>query len=254
MSRFDEYYSSVIEHQKAAKPTIHQYPARLYHLTHPVAELAWLEDMLEYVACAAAPSPERLAACVATVVDTDEVAGWALPRGQLPGFKPCVHTLVVVLPDEFAGSVLEMSACRPGRTVQSDVDLCRMAPCLRWRAALVDGTTVDVLVPMQLLARDIAKMGERSTAEQWVPTVFVADNTVAAGGFHLDEYLAASCRSARRFVRVNGRPNAPRPMDEHLRSFVERYGLAPWKFGRFREEGTSHPDLLMATPWDEAPR
>ena len=253
MSRFDSYYSAVIERAMAKPSAIPQYPSRLYYRNQSTDVLSSIDDMSSYVACATAPNPKRLAACVAAVVDTATVAGWALPSGRLPDFNPCARTLVVALQGEFLESIFEMSSQRPSVTVQSDVDMNGLAPYLCWRANLVDETEVDILVPIALLATAIAKMGKRSDVGQWVPTVFVVGDVIAAGGFHLDEHLAARCRNARRHVRVNGPANAPRPMEPHVRRFVERYGLAPWKFGRFRDEGTFDPDLLLATPWSEAP-
>ena len=254
MAHFVTYRQSVIERHRCDAPPVPQYPPQMYDLEEGQHAEPWLTELSDYVACAAAPNQLRLAACVTTTVSTDTISGWALPPGTLPGFKACARTLVVALAGEFAESVLEMAHRRPSVTVQSAIDLNDQTSCLSWRANFMDGTKVDVLVPMQLLAAAIAPMGKRRDPALWVPTVFIAGGIIAAGGFHVDEELAGSCMDARRYVRINGRPHTPRPMEPHIRRFVERYGLAPWRFGRYRDDGSRDPDLLLATPWDEAPQ
>ena len=212
-----------------------------------------LQAMTEEVASAAAPNLRRRYACVAAVVATADYAQW-LVHDQPLGMPPaCGKTLILALPEEFAPTLPGVVGTTPWPDVVTAMDGLDPQPCLAWRCVFPDDAEVELTAPMRLLAADIFPMGRRSAPNVWVPVLMVAGDSVAVGGFNVSAVLAARCQRMRLFLRVNT-PGGDSPCvpDRRTRLQVERVGLAPWKFGRFRDSGNGR-EYLMATAWDDVP-
>ncbi len=212
-----------------------------------------LQSMTEEVASAAAPNLRRRYACVAAAVATADYAQWLL-HDQPLGIPPaCAKTLILALPKEFSPTLRGVVGTTPWPDVVTAMDGLDPQPCLAWRCVFPDDAEVELTAPMRLLAADIFPMGRRSAPNVWVPVLMVAGDSVAVGGFNVSAVLAARCQRMRLFLRVNGPGNdGLGGMDRWARLRIERFGLAPWKFGRYRESGDFR-DHLMATAWDDVP-
>lgn len=212
-----------------------------------------LQEMNEEVASAAAPNLGRRYACVAAAVATADYAQWLL-HDQTPGMPPaCATTLVLALPEEFAPILPNFVGHTPCQDVVAAMDGLDRQPCLLWLCVFPDGAEVELTVPMRLLAADVFPMGRRNPPNVWVPVLMVAGDSVAVGGFNADAVFVAGCQHTRFFLRVNPPSDyCRRGPDRWIRLRIERFGLAPWKFGRHRDCGNGR-EYLTATAWDEVP-
>jgi hypothetical protein len=232
----------------------HSYHATL--LNGAPSDLYKLEDMRRYVDHAEHPNADRLAAAIVTTVATSSPEAIGLKVREALDGAICPQTLALVLPCAFQDVVSDLAAQWPFPTVQTALDFNACTPCLQYSCNLPseDGREVNVLVPLYRgLATMLAPMGRRSLGEQWVPVLAVAGDMAAQGGFHLNARLVAKIQRVRLTSRLESHPSRWRHPSRDSRDVIERYGYSPWKFGRFRDTDIANPDLLMATPWDEAP-
>jgi hypothetical protein len=251
MSRLQSHIQDVYRQaqlQAAPAPKV-----RLGSLQRDLAHDDLLQEMTAEVASAAAPNLRRRYACVATAVATADYARWFLhdlPLGMPPA---CAKTLILALPEEFAPILRGLVGTTPWPDVVAAMDGLDAQPCLAWRCVLPDDVEVELTVPMRLLSATVYPMGRRNLPNGWVPVLMVAGDSVAAGGFNVDAVFVARCQHKRHFLRVNTlRGDSAGDLAPSTRRLAERFGLAPWKFGRHRDSGNGR-ESLMATPWDDVP-
>lgn len=235
-------------HQPATAPDPR---CRLGSLSQHFGEDSLLQALAAEVDSAVAPNLRRRYAAVATTVRTEDYAE-SLLGDQPPDMLPaCPTALVVALPDEFAPSLLELVGQTPCPDAMGDFIGGHALPYLAWTCRLADDSKVNLTVPMALLATDVYPMGRRRLQPIWVPVLMVAGDTVAVGGFNVDAAWLVRCQYTRHFLRVNREPDQIH-LPAHARQQVERFGLAPWRFGRYRDPATGRQDL-MATDWGDVP-
>lgn len=196
-----------------------------------------------------------LPASIYVVVDTEELRGLLEPHWNAHGIDARdvgPRTLFFYLPSNFnLWAILGMATQPPETFNRPQLDLRNNTTYLGWSARIGSEAGVTVVqVPAGWETSDALSAAFRSTTHEWgwMPVVMVAGDTVAVGGFVVEEELELGLQAA----IMSAQSVLPEEVysEEELAAAAEQAelnGLKPWIIDRWREDGqlTLEPEVLV---------
>ena len=223
-------------------------------LNHPQIEALW-KDALKHLELAGNYKP--LPASVGVLVDTAYLRSllenhWEAMDIRADDVAP--DTLVLYLPPAFNWAAREMAKQSPEVFNSPQLDLRDNATYLGWNARIAAENQITTVQVEQLSGMvDAVNHAYRYPTHEWgwMPVVIVAGDTVAVGGFVVDEVLLGGLQGA----SMSTQSCMPEEIysSEELRIASERaakHGLKPWVKNRWQGDGgwRLEPIVLVSHP------
>lgn len=221
-------------------------------LTHPQIEALW-KEALTYLEA----GHETLPASVGVLVDTAYLKSllenhWETMDIRADDVAP--DTLVLYLPPAFNWAARGMAKQSPEVFNSPQLDLRDNATYLGWNARLAaenQSTTVQVEQLSGMV--DAVNQAYRYPTHEWgwMPVVIVAGDTVAIGGFVVDEELLGGLQGANMSTQSCMQEEIYSAEELQIASeLAVKHGLKPWVNDRWHDDGgwTLEPIVLDCRP------
>lgn len=141
------------------------------------------------------------------------------------------NTIFIYLPDEFESIISNLVLQQPGAFVQPDIDLMNQWVYFGWSCELDDSSLpCELWVEEGFLRRAISDyFTTYEVRRDWMPVVMVAGESVAIGGFAVDDNIAFDAQAA----SMSTQSLMPQEIYSHdelvsAARLEKKIGLTPW--------------------------